>query len=309
MTKRMAWGLWIGWAGIFVLIGCQPDQEKSHPLRVARVGSSDLRADELHERVRGSGLSSEQVLAQMVDEYAMAVRAKQLGLDQRPDFLRSSRNLLASLLRREVLEPAFAETDPTTEEIVEYYEQHKAIKYTRPGQRRGALLYVEAPEEHPSRREKGRRRIEKAHQEALQQGGSSDRRGFGALAVTYSEDPVTRYKGGDFGWVSDGDFPVRWPGEVMERLFSLQQPGDVSEVLETRDGFFVVKLLDGRPEKLKPFSEVQARIRQILWMERKKHLEEQFKKEVHEKVGVKIFTKNMADLELAESLKGESSSL
>lgn len=229
----------VGLVGILVLAGCKPKNERIDNPLLARVGTSEIRADEVRQRLAGTGARPEDILPQLVDEYALAERAKQLGLDQKPEILRSYRNLLAGRLREEVLEPALSALEPTEEAIGQYYEQNKDKKYTRSAQCRGALLYVEAPESHPDRRAQGRLRIEQARQDALKQENSPDLRGFGALAATYSEDQTTRYKGGDFGWIAENDLPARWPAQVMKKLFALKDTGEVSDVLEAPEGFFL----------------------------------------------------------------------
>jgi parvulin-like peptidyl-prolyl isomerase len=71
---------------------------------------------------------------------------------------------------------------------------------------------------------------------------------FAEMARQYSLDPSTRLAGGDLGW-----FPPRYLliPEVEEAAFNLQ-PGEVSEVIESRLGFHIVQTIDRGIQPLSP---------------------------------------------------------
>ena len=60
---------------------------------------------------------------------------------------------------------------------------------------------------------------------------------FARLAREYSEDPVSREKGGELGWVRKGQLLPQFE----EKLFSMRV-GEISEVVETVVGFHIIKL-------------------------------------------------------------------
>ena len=45
--------------------------------------------------------------------------------------------------------------------------------------------------------------------------------GFGGVAVNYSEDQDSRYRGGDIGWLQAGTIDGRWDRKVSEAVFAL----------------------------------------------------------------------------------------
>ena len=63
---------------------------------------------------------------------------------------------------------------------------------------------------------------------------------FEALARLYSEDPGSAKNGGELGMFSRGQMYPEFEGAA----FSLKNPGDVSEVIETPAGFHVLQLID-----------------------------------------------------------------
>jgi peptidyl-prolyl cis-trans isomerase D len=79
---------------------------------------------------------------------------------------------------------------------------------------------------------------------------------FEDLAKKYSEDPGTKDKGGDLGWVTQGQ-TVK---EFETTAFSLAK-GSTSDLVKTEYGFHIIKVLDKETAHTKPFDEVKDSIR------------------------------------------------
>ena len=79
---------------------------------------------------------------------------------------------------------------------------------------------------------------------------------FEDLAKKYSEDPGTKDKGGDLGFIVQGQTVP----EFEKVAFSLQ-PGNVSDLVKTQYGFHIIKVLAKETAHTKPFDEVKDSIR------------------------------------------------
>jgi peptidyl-prolyl cis-trans isomerase D len=79
---------------------------------------------------------------------------------------------------------------------------------------------------------------------------------FEDLAKKYSEDPGTKDKGGDLGWVTQGQTVP----EFETTAFSLPK-GSISDLVKTQYGFHIIKVLDKETAHTKPFEEVKDSIR------------------------------------------------
>ena len=64
---------------------------------------------------------------------------------------------------------------------------------------------------------------------------------FAALAAFYSEDEGTAKKGGETGLTSKNDFD---DPEYAKVAFSLNKPGDVSRIVESKFGFLIMQLIE-----------------------------------------------------------------
>jgi peptidyl-prolyl cis-trans isomerase D len=79
---------------------------------------------------------------------------------------------------------------------------------------------------------------------------------FDDLAKKYSEDPGTKDKGGDLGWITQGQTVP----EFEKTAFGLDK-GKISDLVKTQYGFHIIKVLDKETAHTKPFEEVKDSIK------------------------------------------------
>ena len=79
---------------------------------------------------------------------------------------------------------------------------------------------------------------------------------FDELAKKYSEDPGSRDKGGDIGWIIEGQTVA----EFQKVAFSLPV-GQISDLVKTQYGFHIIKVLEKETAHTKPFEEVKDSLR------------------------------------------------
>jgi parvulin-like peptidyl-prolyl isomerase len=91
--------------------------------------------------------------------------------------------------------------------------------------------------------------------------------GFAALAKANSKAGPYRMGNGDLG-VLDADFPLHPPG-VIAAAFALKEPGDISDVVASNDGFHVLRLVERQPKRVRPFAEVKAEAKARLFHQRR----------------------------------------
>lgn len=282
--------------GLLTLIGCKP---KSDMHLLATVGSREIRDDRFQEQmVRRGGarpetLNKEALLEEMIDQEALCVRALQAGLDKDPELQRSWRNLLIGKLKEKELAPRLAKAEVTRAEIETAYAAARD-RYTRPQAVRLAVLYLKIdPAMKPDKLAELQARMGAARQKATedQSGGAP---GFGALAITFSEDQATRYSGGIVGWVETNRGPAWLGPRPTAAAFALRNPGDISEVITDSQGIYLLKLLERRDASVTPLPQVEASLKQGLLADKCRAIEQSFIRESRQAVPVQTYPELLA---------------
>jgi peptidyl-prolyl cis-trans isomerase C len=138
----------------------------------------------------------------------------------------------------------------------------------RPEQAHVSHILVKAePGSSPEVREQAKAKAEDLYQRIVK---GED---FATLARENSDDEGSKANGGDLSWMSRGQTVP--PFE--EAAFALK-PGEVSDVVETRFGYHIIKLAEIRPEGTMAYEEVQERIGQFLGQQR---LQQEIESEVN----------------------------
>ena len=155
-------------------------------------------------------------------------RAKVLNIDQKPEVrlqvLLQSARVIASKYATEKLQPRMKATD---QEIDAYLASHPEL-------------------------DTGKKQRAQAEEVLKRARGGED---FAKLAQEFSSDG-SKEKGGDLGWFGPGDMVP----EFEKAAYALS-PGQISDIVESKFGFHIIKLEERRTETVdgKPVEKVRAR--------------------------------------------------
>jgi len=295
------------------LTGCGGDGGDTAGDRVlARVGDEAITVGEFtaelearNARRPGYYASEErrsELLEEMIEWRALLVEARKAGVPQDPEFRRLVERMTVQRLRQDRLESELADSRIGDDEVAAYYEEH-IEEFSRPERRRIALLRVDRPEQ-AENAEQARIRIEQARQQAGEL--PSETLHFGEVAVEYSDDRTSRYQGGVIGWLVDR--PERrygWDDEVVEAAFALQAPGDISPVVTTDSGYYILRLVELEPERARPLEQVADGIRHRLDRERAQRFEATFVDRIREAHAVEIEQRRLAEIPPPDAVPAE----
>lgn len=138
-------------------------------------------------------------------------------------------------------------------EIEEYYQTNRNTKFRKPKQAKARYILVGVtPGADDKTKEEARARANRIVADAR------SGKDFAKLAQAESDDP-TREKGGEVGWISQGQIPP----ELDQPLFALKK-NEISNAIETPVGFQIFKLEDLRDEKVLDLKEATPEIMQTL---------------------------------------------
>ncbi len=299
--------------GLLMLWGCgSKNEEKGNSTHkgeiVAKVGNKVITADELkqvimrHSSFYPGRLDKKMVLDQMIKEDALVLRAKQLGLDKDPDVERRYQNILISKLRQQEIGRKLSDMKLSDETLQSYYQKN-INQFTIPTRIHLAEIRIDiTPDTSDSQLAALNKKMMACREKALAQ--KEPGQGFGQLAMEYSQDPFTRSRGGDMGWIEKGRNNPRIEPAVLAAGFALTKPGQVSDIISTKKGLYLVKLMDRRPEKVIPFSAARGRVRQEILNQKRAALEKEFNDEVQKSVKIETFPKVLESIKVPERPQG-----
>ena len=139
-------------------------------------------------------------------------------------------------------------------EVDETYEQRKSRYTGLPHQVRARHILIRVEEGADEARKAERRKLAEELLARVRAGED-----FAELARRYSEDPGSRSRGGDLGW-TDGKSMV----EPFRKAMMALKPGQISDVVETRFGYHIIRV-EGEREGDVPPEEAKREIAEELW--------------------------------------------
>ncbi len=306
--------LTIPWA-IVALVSCSPQEtvktpEEDTPVVLAKVGDRAITKEDFEwevERLQRSGRpvrDKEALLRELITHEALLQRARKEGIDEERSTQREVGNLLIAKLRDRVLKERLASVEVSDEEISGEYQDNIA-RYRKLAKDRLAVLVLKgskqmSEEKHWELRTTMERARGKAIENPMTGGHGPSAQGFGSMAVDYSDDQASRYRGGDIGWLIAGNYEYRWPQEVPETGYSLER-GEVSDVLEIKGDFYLIKKTDFVEGTVTPMEKVRSSLKRTLLARKRAEVEDRFREESVRRAGSELRLEELAASELPDS--------
>ena len=178
---------------------------------------------------------------------------------------------------RKYIDSAYVSKATVTDaEIRSYYDGHRD-GFRQPEQVKAAYIFVKVDPQNEAKKAESKKKIDEIKKKL------SAGEDFAALARANSDD-ITGARGGDLGYVRQGQLNK----PVEEALFSLK-PGEVSDIVETRVGYNLVKAVERKPETTMPFENVKDQLRTALRQEKGQQEANAYIVKVREKAAVETF--------------------
>lgn len=209
------------------------------------------------------------------EEYKKALSNLNLSLPQMKEDIKRGMTIEKLIVARFVDKTTIPE-----KEIKAYYESHSNL-FKQPEQVRASHILIKVePKAKESEKEDALKKIKEV-QEKQKKGDD-----FAKLAKEYSQGP-SNAKGGDLGFFKRGQMVPAFE-EVAFKL----KPGEVSEIVNTRFGYHLIKVVDKKPESTVPYEEIEERIGQYLKQEKVQKEVKQLVDNLRKEAKVETFLKN-----------------
>ena len=186
-------------------------------------------------------------------------------------------------------------------EVESYFNQNPTV-YNKPARRRAAIIAAEFTESAD----------EAAKAEKLQQIEAAitavnemdvDTTHFGELAKIYSDDRASMYQGGVIGWlINHPSRKYKWNQALIDALFALEKPGELSEIITTNTGYYIVRLVAVENIKEKSFQQVKKGIKNQLLQAKQKQLKADFMDNLISSADVEVNNQMLATIPTLSSV-------
>jgi peptidyl-prolyl cis-trans isomerase C len=271
-----------------------------------RITADDLKA-RLEEqspfiRARYSTLErKKEFLQNLVNFELLAAAAEKEGYANDPDVkLAMKKIMVQKLVSKRFGDPVAAGKDIPEAELQAYYDAHKD-EFFRPKRMRAAVLAFNAAEGTPERAAK--LALAKKALATVKASEAKNPAAFTQAVAAQSEDAASKATGGDVGYKTHADLEKAFSKTFADAVFALQ-PGQLSSVLETPAGVYVVKATGLQDEVNRSFEQVKPQLAGKLSRERKTKELEAWRKSLSDAADVKIDDAELAKVEVAASPAG-----
>jgi len=229
---------------------------------LALVGSESITRDDLRNELnklsykqRSIYSSSPEKLNKFLDIYinekVLYNEALKRGFENRGDIQeeidRYKKQLITKTFGKEIL----AELELNNDDITLYYGQNKKeferIQISK--------IFIKTNPENDISSESALQKAELVSSKA--NAGES----FEELALEYSDDPISKKKGGKVGYINRGKFPQ----QIDNQIFELKE-GEITKPFEVQDGYLIIKA--NQEPDFPPYGQVERIIRSKLINER-----------------------------------------
>ena len=175
-------------------------------------------------------------------------------------------------LEQEAYLKKYVQVEVSEQELTNYFEEYGG-RFGIPERIKVRHIFL-ADLEHPAGEA---HRLAELMREDLSQGKS-----FVELAAARSEDPATKNRGGELGWMARN----RLPKEFGEELFAI--PVGELQIVDSKIGTHLVEILEKKPARARSFEEVKEELREALSNQRRDEGVKEYLRVLHHRESNKL---------------------
>jgi peptidyl-prolyl cis-trans isomerase C len=290
MKKHIA--LLVVLASLLLLSGCgRPTESQTSGDIVATVDGKPIPRSTFEAelaRVSRSGrtVNPRQVLEELIQRERLVARAVRLGLEQDPEVQRAFQTILITRLKERELEPKIRSLDISDEDVQAAKQALNKRKVLLPQVRLAALRLQVNAKASAAKMKEAEARLEEAREKAQEL--PAETVGFGRLAIEYSDDDTTRYRGGDLGWLETDPSKYHFDEAMLKAGFGLKTAGEISPIIHGKDGLYLVRAMERREAAATVGNAGDELARHRAQIEKRRALENAFAEETRQMIPVTL---------------------
>jgi peptidyl-prolyl cis-trans isomerase C len=287
----------------------QAGSEKKDSRALANIGKETISVADFEDHitrqspfVRRRFQDAEQrkkLLDDMVKREVMAQEAASKGYDKDAEVVQTMKKVMVQKLIREEFDKNFRNVEIPDAELQTYYDANKG-DYHQPEMVRLSHIFIKAEAgKKPAAQKEARDLVKEL------QAKKNDYNAFREAAKKYSDAPDAATTGGDLSYLSLADLEAKVGKPAADAGFALKTVGDMTDALETPDGFHVLKLTGRRKEIDRSFDQVKNQIKNRMARDKRTQAYDEFVNGLMKKYEVKVDESLLAQVKVADDAPPE----
>ena len=235
---------------------------------------------ETQQRLRENPAEMEILVKRMLEVKIIADVAKKEKFDRQPQIKKQLAYVVDDFLSKEYLAKVVMKNITVSEaDLKEFYTRNKEqLGVPEQVRARHILFKVE-----PAFSEDEKKQVKARAEAVLERAKAGE--DFEKLARTYSDDQTSKTKGGDLGYFSPGKMVPEFEGAAF-----YTDPGKISDIVETKYGYHIIKVEDHTEARERSFEEMKDYLKEQLQQQVVMFKVQKFIAEAAAKAGMQVYS-------------------
>lgn len=217
----------------------------------------------------------------------LSQEARRLGIDKKEEVAKKIKEMADQMIIQELTKQVISDKVTVSDaDMQANYNQNKD-KFIEEEKVRVDLIQFEVKDDAAPDVKQEKKKLAEATLKRVKKGED-----FEAVAKEVSDDKRTKTRGGNTGLFGKGKRTETYGDAFEQKAFSLKQ-GDISDVFESKGGYYIIKVMEKKDSKQETFEEVKPRIERTLKQEKQKKAFDDYLESLKKKYPVQVKDESM----------------
>ena len=227
------------------------------------------------------------LVEQLTKMSLLSQEARRLNLDKNTEVAKRIKEIADNLIIQELIKEQVIDKVKTSDADIEKYYKDNKQEFMQPEKVKVYIIQFKVKENATAAEKSAQKKKADQAQKRLKKGED-----FEKVAKEVSEDERTKNSGGNTGFFSKGKRSNTYGPKVEDTAF-IVKVGEISGVIEEKNGFYIIKVAEKKPEKEETIQEAKSRIERRLQQEQQKKAYDTYLDSLSKRYPVKIYDENI----------------
>jgi peptidyl-prolyl cis-trans isomerase C len=228
------------------------------------------------------------LVEQLTKMSLLSQEARRLQLDKKEEVAKRIKEIADNLIIQELIKQEVIDKIKVNEaDLEKYYKEHKQ-EFIEPEKVKVNIIQFKLKDNATPEEKKAQKKKAELALKRLKKGDD-----FEKVAKEVSEDERTKNSGGNTGFFSKGKRMNTYGEKVEEKAFALKT-GQISDIIEEKNGEYIIKVGEKKPQKEETFQEAKPKIERRMQQEDQRKAYDTYLDSLKSRYPVKINEENIS---------------